>query len=81
MASLSRLLPSTVGAEVDLLSHDPDLRRYVEWNGFVMVTGDHSTYRMRRNAPVGARFLDKSASVIPEPFCPNGAERFIGAAS
>ena len=77
MGSKAHLLPMKVGEQIDLSSHDPHLRRWVEWHGFTMVSGSCSTYRMQRIAPVGMRYLDRSLSVIPEPWCPINADRFI----
>lgn len=74
---MTPLLPSTIGAEVDLLGHDPVLHRWIEWKGFVMVSGDHFTYRMRRTSPEGAVFLDNLLRPIAEPRYPSCAGRFI----
>ena len=70
-------LPSTVGALSDLLTHDPALIRWLNWHGFEIVSGDQSTYRMRRSRPPGPRFDHSTGVPIPEPICPPGAERLI----
>jgi hypothetical protein len=77
MTSEAHGLPTTIGAEIDVSTHDAALRRWVEWHGFTMVGCSGLNYRMRRNAPVGMRYLDGLLSVICEPLRPINAERFI----
>jgi hypothetical protein len=77
MAAVANLLPPTVGDQIEVSTHDPELRGWVEWHGFTVVSADALAYRMRRNALLGMRYLDSSLTVISEPRCPSNADKFI----
>jgi hypothetical protein len=46
-------LPLEKGARISIQSSDQPGRRYVEWHGFVMESGNAQTYIMRREYPAG----------------------------
>ncbi len=67
-------LPSTIGAEVELLIQSPEVLRWLTWQGFEVFRGDGSSWRLRRRSRPGAVTRDA------EPHCPAGAARLIVAA-
>jgi hypothetical protein len=49
------LLPSARGSKIQISAHDPMLRRWIEWHGFVIESGNpYTTFTMRRDLPEGA---------------------------
>ena len=77
MVFLSSVLPSTPGAEVVVSSHDPAILKSLNWNWYDIVSGDHSSYRLRRSGPPGPRLDVSTLAPIPEPPCPDNALQFI----
>ena len=67
-------LPSKIGAEVVLLTHSPDVLRWLNWHGFEVYRGDGSSWRLRRWRAAGAMTTEA------EPYCPAGTGRLLMAA-
>jgi hypothetical protein len=67
-------LPSKIGAELVLLAQSPEVLRWLNWHGFEVFRGDHSSWWLRRWCGPGVTTRE------PEPYCPAGAGRLIIAA-
>ena len=65
-------LPSRIGAEVELLVPNPEVLRWLTWNGFEVSNDDQAAWKLRRRSRPGTTKL--------EPRCPAGAGRLIVAA-
>lgn len=64
------MLPKTIGTILRIPTYATELRRWLEWKGFVVAVGSMQNHTMRRDFHAG--FFK-----APEPKCPRGAMQLI----